>query len=305
MAGKIHFWAALITVFTLLALTAAFAQSNISSITCTYTTFQGSPHANLGSQANSINDVDTVAGTWSEEDKFLFVHVNGFLRSSNGHITQVSYPNMPFTYLNGINQGGTVVGYYQPSSNNLSANGFSWSQGKFTALQYPNSVYTEPYGINKTGDVVGWQAPSGSPGTGFLYSAGNFSSIAYPGAFSTVAAGINNSGEIVGWWEDSNLNKTAFIYSGGQFQNVNFPGENQTFFTAVNDSGEIAGYYVGPGPQYLSHGFVYENGIFKLLNIPNSFASQALGINNNGDISGFYAIKHDRENQAFIGTSCH
>lgn len=286
-------------------LVAQSSQTRSPNSTCSYTTFQGNSQANLGSQANGLNDKDYVAGVWSYDNaEAEFSYTRAFLRSSNGDITQVPSPGRAqYNFFNGVNDSRTVVGYYQ--NNNTYADGFEYANGVFTALQYPGSVYTEPYGINNNGDIVGWYSFSTSDKGAFLYSGGQFTSIVYPGAFSTVAMGINDLGEIVGYWSDSQLNYYGFIYSNGEFQTVSYPGEPQTVLSGVNDGGEIVGYYVGPGPEYLSAGFIYRNGNFHLVNIPGSSANRVLGINSQGHISGFYDVQNQLAAVAFIGTGCH
>jgi len=286
---------------TLLALPVV-AQTNF---TCTYSTFQGDPLANLGSQANALNDYDDIAGTWSYEPyPGGPLQAHGFLRSNTGQNMQLSYSKRPFTYLNGINDSGTVVGYYQYQNHNLSAYGFTWSDGQFTSLQVPGSVYTEPNGINTNGDIVGWYAPADNPGRAFVYTGGQFRNFAYPGAFSTKALGINDTGAIVGYWEDSEITHHGMIYNRGNFQSVDYPGQTQTVLTGINDSGYISGYYIGPGPGYVPGGFLYKDGNFYPANIPNATSSEVLGINKKGDVSGFYQTSTSLPT-AFLGTSCH
>jgi probable HAF family extracellular repeat protein len=287
----------------LFALAFASLAASGQTITCKITSFRATPSNAVSTEANALNDNDVVAGTWSHLINANSFETGGFLRYTSGQIVPISVANMPYTYLNGINDSGTVVGYYQNSEGNASAKGLVWSNGVFSNLQYPDSVYTMPYAINKSGEIVGWYAVGTNPGAAFLYSNGQFTSISYPGAFSTTAMGINNSGEIVGYWEDSNLNQYGFTYINGTFQSFSYPGQDHTYFTGVNDAGVIVGYYLQDVP-YLTEGFVYKNAQFYLVNIPDASASEVLGINQRGDISGVFDLPNVLATRAFIGTGC-
>ena len=258
--------------------------STAQSVTCTYTSSEAA-NTGPGSGAYGINRFDATVGTWADTS----FNAHGFYRSPQGKIVRFSIPKAVNTYPQGINDRGTIVGYFQNVSDNGSANGFKIGDGEVSHITYPGATYTEPHGINKKGDIVGWYALPNSPGAGFRLSGGQFSSFSYPGAaFATVAWGINKSGEIVGMWEDSSINQSGFIYNHGQFQNVSYPGSTGTILTGVNDAGEISGYYLGPGPDQIPYGFVYSNGTFHPVNIPNTASNIVFGVNAKGDLAGVY-----------------
>jgi hypothetical protein len=84
--------------------------------------------------------------------------------------------------LQGINDYGTIVGYYQTVTDNSSATGIEIENGRAAErITYPSAVYTEPHGINNNGDMVGWYALKNSPGAAFLRSAGHFTTFSYQG----------------------------------------------------------------------------------------------------------------------------
>ena len=77
------------------------------------------------------------------------------------------------TYAFGINDGGTVVGYYY-------GGGFVESGGSYVNLDYPGTnIQTYPEGINKEGQIVGWYNDL-SNNHGFLFSNGSFTALNDP-----------------------------------------------------------------------------------------------------------------------------
>ena len=61
-------------------------------------------------------------------------------------------PGRRFTFANGINNAGTIVGDYTTATG---ASGFVLSGGVFTTIQVPGAAVTEIYGINDSGMIVG------------------------------------------------------------------------------------------------------------------------------------------------------
>jgi hypothetical protein len=89
-------------------------------------------------------------GAW-EDSQF---NTNGFLLSSNGTFTNIDVPGSGITQPQGINDSGTIIGYYVLHGGNW-ASGFVYSSGVFTTLDYPGSIQTQLLGINDAGDIVG------------------------------------------------------------------------------------------------------------------------------------------------------
>ena|SRR5437868_7453692 len=150
--------------------------STAQSVTCTYTSSEAA-NTGPGSGAYGINRFDATVGTWADTS----FNAHGFYRSPQGKIVRFSIPKAVNTYPQGINDRGTIVGYFQNVSDNGSANGFKIGDGEVSHITYPGATYTEPHGINKKGDIVGWYALPNSPGAGFRLSGGQFSSFLLSG----------------------------------------------------------------------------------------------------------------------------
>ncbi len=117
-----------------------------------------------------------------------------------------------FTQLLGINNAGTIAGYFGDGS------------------VVPNNGFTvaPPYGSS------------------------NFTAENFPGAAQTQVVGINNTGTHVGFYVDANGNNIGFSDVGGTFTSLTDPnaapvspaGTSFTQVLGVNDNNLAAGFYV-------------------------------------------------------------
>jgi hypothetical protein len=207
--------------------------------------------------------------------------------------TTIDYPGALGTIATGINNEGTVVGFYFDSSGG--ANGFAENSGVFSKIAAPSALNgTFVTGINDAGTMVGYYY-AGAPGSGpygFVYSAGIFTTIDPPGAAHAAsngvvgswAEGINNNGAIVGYYYDSNGIRHGFADSTGNYTTIDSPNANPnvgTIARGINNSGTIVGNYTDNSAN--SIGFVDISGTFSNIDDGWSIAS---GINNYGVIIG-------------------
>ncbi len=138
---------------------------------------------NLGVNNNvynlfSINNWGSIVGNYFTDfpnDR------TGFKRWSNGGFFPLFFPgNLPTT-ATGINDQGTVVGYYSSSANAVS--GFIYHGGDWAALNFPNATSTYLAGISNAGVIIGNADVKGF-GTPFLYKNGVFKLISVPNALA-------------------------------------------------------------------------------------------------------------------------
>jgi probable HAF family extracellular repeat protein len=116
--------------------------------------------------------------------------------------TSINYPDASQTVAFGINNSGSIVGYYRDAIGHT--HGFLYEGGTFSSIDFPGASETYAVGINNSGDLVGWYALTiHGPGRGFLYSGGSFITLDAPGASQTIANGINDSGNIAGYYYDA------------------------------------------------------------------------------------------------------
>jgi len=90
----------------------------------------------------------------------------------------------------GVNNGGTVVGFYQQAGGNFSA--FTDIGGIITSFEAPGAVSTQALGINDNGVIVGDYVTAGGTTFGFVDVGGSFITLNPPTSTGTTANGIND-----------------------------------------------------------------------------------------------------------------
>jgi 6-phosphogluconolactonase len=195
------------------------------------------------SEAFKINDHGDVVGNYQGNDGFT----HGFLLHE-GVVNTLDFSGASDTYAFGINNVGTVVGYWDildPSGNVVENHGFIWENGSFQQKDFPGSVDSVILGINNRGELVGeWDAGITSPiGHGFVCSKGNCSSYDVPltGATLTQVDDINADGQMVGAYIDGTGGVHGFLASGTSFTSLDFPGAMNTLAWGINSAGQIVG----------------------------------------------------------------
>jgi probable HAF family extracellular repeat protein len=121
----------------------------------------------------------------------------------------LTYPGATYTEARAINNGGTIVGYYEDASGGY--HGFLLSNGTYTALNYPGASATYAYGINDGNMIDGYYLDASGVGHGFLLSNGTYTALNYPGASGTYAGHGNNAGTIVGAYLDASSVDHGFL----------------------------------------------------------------------------------------------
>ncbi len=177
------------------------------------------PNTPINTQFFGINDATTAVGFFT--DQSFVTHgviysggLTGFNVSANYTPIDVPVRGEDGTFAIGINNPGTVSGFYLDSNDNshafLYTGGLAGPQVAANYITYndPNSPSgTTGQGINDNGVVVGFYTDSQRAIHGFVYSGGttgtgvaaNYMTLDDPnGVNGTMAEGINKSGQIVG-----------------------------------------------------------------------------------------------------------
>jgi probable HAF family extracellular repeat protein len=94
--------------------------------------------------ATGINNFSEVTG-YTDYDAYIY---------KNGKFRKVDFPGAQLTAAMGVNDGGIVVGWYNPTDTN-EYHGFVRKGGKFISFSYPGAVWTFALGINNSGQIVG------------------------------------------------------------------------------------------------------------------------------------------------------
>ena len=214
------------------------------------------------SEATNINDHGDVTGQMIDDNGFA----HGFL-VRDGQVTTLDVPGASETFALGINNSGTVAGYWDlldQDGNILALYGFTWKDGGFldTQINFPGAGGTGIFGINARGNLSGvWVPdPNGSiehgfvcPKTGecFSYDAPIQGSVPF-----TDGKEINAQGQVVGINVGDDGIWHSYLMSGGTFTMVDFPGSTGTGAFGLNSAGQIVGKYFDANGA--THGFLAE-----------------------------------------------
>lgn len=222
----------------------------------------------------AINDSGDIAGT------SFFSAVSGsesgFVIPANGMPpVQIKNTAAQYTLVNGINNAGTLAGYYLGADNFLHA--FTYSAGTYTPVSA--GAYTYLYGVNNSGDLTGYYSNIGSTATGFLIQGGTTTTFAVPGyPLATFPQGINDSDQVVGYYDAVRF---GFLrQSDGSLQTFDFPAYD------INNDGVIVG--SGGGPNNTSIGMVMIGGADYTFSYPGASSTVLDGINNADEVVGTY-----------------
>ncbi len=109
----------------------------------------------------------------------------------------------------GVNNAGTVVGFYQPTSTTFT--GFEDIGGTLSSITVPGSVSTQALGINDLGEIVGDYTLANGNMFGFLDVGGVFTTLDPFGSTAVTANGINDKGKIVGFYVNGAGNTIGFL----------------------------------------------------------------------------------------------
>ena len=209
-----------------------------------------------------------------------------------------------FNQLLGINNEGTIAGYFGSGAQGTPNKGYTikpdYSQGDFHNENFPGSVQTQVTGINNKDLTVGFWADSNNANMannnfGFVEHDGKFTSVVDPNGKGAAGGmtveqllGVNDHDKAVGFWNDADGNAHGFTYDvrSGSFDEVNIKGNAGTTLTAINNKGDIAGFVTNNG---VDQGFIKEGDKTELLQGPKGAVSvMALGINNEEQVVGSF-----------------
>jgi hypothetical protein len=194
-----------------------------------------------------------------------------------------------FNQLLGINNAGTISGYYGSGATGHPNQGYLLTTpNTFTNENFPGSTQTQVTGINNVGTTVGfWTNSNLGTNFGFVDNKGTFTNVNDPAIGSTSTAinqllGVNDSNIAVGFYLDGNGNSHSYTYtiSTKAFTPITYTNAVSLTASAINNSNETAGFYTNAGGTTL--GFLDNNGKFTSLNAPNASSTMFFGLNNNG-----------------------
>jgi hypothetical protein len=208
-----------------------------------------------------------------------------------------------FNQLLGINNTGTIAGYYGVGSATNPNKGYTlappYGPGAYTNENFPGSAQTQVVGINSNASptTVGFWVDNNGNNFGFVKQGNTFASVDNPnsptGAIFNQLLGVNANNIAVGFYADANGNFQAYSYNiaGATFSAITLPSSFNavmTTATGINNAGVISGFYVDGAGN--AHGFLDNGGVFASFDDPSGGGSNTsfLGLNNNGEVVGSY-----------------
>jgi probable HAF family extracellular repeat protein len=244
------------------------------------------PAGAVNASAQAINSSGTqIVGVYSPSGSSL--NTNGLVYNA-GKMKVLNYPGAADTALLGINDEGTIVGYYSASSTGFS-HAVVYKDGQFTTLNQHPAFGASADGVSNSGAIVGTFNPDGQTNQTISVLIVNniYSQIVFPGeADLTFASGINQAGEIVGTYGTPQT-YLGFTDGNGTFTTVQVPAGQLTLAFAISNNGSIAGVYTDS--SNLAHGFTFIQGQYATIDYPGATQTSVSGIDDAGDVVGSYS----------------
>lgn len=161
-------------------------------------------------QGLGINLADETVGYSSKVDPLGMVGQDAYSQLG-GVFTNINalLPSNFNSQAVGINNAGTVVGFYMPTA--TTSIGFLDVGGTISALDPFGSTFTQALGINNLGEIVGFWTDGGGVQHGYVDIGGFFYSFDAMGSVNTTINGVNDLGQIVGFYMDANDNTIGFV----------------------------------------------------------------------------------------------
>ena len=214
----------------------------------------------------------TVAGYFHAADG-----EHGFLRTSDGTISQIDVPGASQTRVWGINASGSITGYCSGGLSFLRA-----PNGTFTTFEAPGAVGTSAYSINARGEVEGIFGDASDTTHWFIRTPqGGFTIFDIPGGFGSSGHDtINDGGEVAGAYFDSNSVFHGFVRSAdGSITSFDAPGAGTAPYTGtcsqlqtINARGVVVGFVLDNSGA--STGFIRSpSGKISTFRVPDQGAS--------------------------------
>jgi probable HAF family extracellular repeat protein len=203
-----------------------------------------------------------------------------------------------FTQLLGINDQGSIAGYYGSGADARHPNkGFvvnrPYTHGRdFRWQNFPGSVQTQVVAVNAKGMTAGFYVRHDGANVGFVRWNNHWISVAYPrtprkNAFNQLL-GINDNGIATGFYNDAKGNSHGYLYNvrTRQFFLLRLPVRTTSIIvTGINNQNVIVGFFV-TGRTTVA--FVIKNGVFHQLSFGGKTNTQALGVNATGSVVGSF-----------------
>jgi uncharacterized membrane protein len=242
------------------------------------------PSTDHGGFVTGINDSNTIAGGFYTADGIE----HAFFGPLHGGVATIWDVGKEWTEARGINNDGTVVGYYDTKAPNVvygyqferytnSAvkpikNGDSFIDGIVESINSKGIFIGESW--NDTDDTV--TAYEGKKAKYKVEVDPAISGDSFRGR------GINKAGDMVGYFTNTHVH--GFLIHNGVTTQIDFPGARDTRLESINNKGVMSGYWTPDGTVF--HAFYYDpnKSLFSQVDIDGSGFTTGFGINRLGNL---------------------
>ena len=210
--------------------------------------------------------------------------------------------DVTFNQLLGINNAGTIGGYFGSGLSGHPNQGYTVappSYTSFTSENFPNSVQTQVVAINNTGYTAGFYIDAMGVQHGFTDIGNTFQTVDNPqgavsgGGGGTQLLSLNDNNLASGFYVNAAGNMQGFTVMLGTtptFSPLSFlpAGTIMSQAGGINNSGMVSGFYENSG--MVIAGFFYDptTSTLRTLMVPGSTFTEAFGLNNKGQVVGIY-----------------
>ncbi len=207
--------------------------------------------------------------------------------------TPIDDPNSTFTQCYGLDNGGKIVGYYVPASDQNTAVGFIFAAGAYSDFTATGSVAanggTQLNAISPNGKIIaGNYADVNGYLVAFTLRGNKQTDISISGADYLVAAGVNDAGDLTLQSFDAGHNIiTNYLVAGSTVTQIAYPNAARTTVHAINDNGILVGNFTNSAG--VEQGFTYHmsSGSYSdPIADPKDADTVLIGINDKGLIVG-------------------
>jgi probable HAF family extracellular repeat protein len=207
-------------------------------------------------------------------------------------VQTIAYPGATQTYAQGINDSGTIAGYYTDDTG--TSHGFLWRGGTFKPVTISGSTDTWVTGINNSDDFCGYIHLSSGQTMGFTQIGTTVTEFAASSkARATFASGINESGVVAGYDVTGSLATgvdSGFIASGGTVTPVTVSGQTSTWVEGLNGNEDVVGFAganLDPATPVEAFAYVASTKTTTPVNMPGMVQTRFYAINASNEIVGY------------------
>ena len=211
-----------------------------------------------------------------------------------------------FNQLLGINQSGTIAGYFGSGAAGHPNKGYlltpPFGQNSYAAENFPGSTQTQVTGLNDRGVTVGFWSPDNNDNNmnanlGFYEVNGHTPhTVMFPTDDNATPPvdqllGVNDGNVAVGFYTDGEGNNHGFTYSIGRhhhrYREVPVSGATSVTAAGINNRGDIAGFDTNAQGDTVSF-LLGRWGRQTTIAYPGAASTQALGVNDSDEVVGVY-----------------